>query len=52
MLAGSLVAPEETVPEVDSEEITRLESEGTIWWQVYEERAIEIGKRRELLPIE
>ena len=33
VLAGSLVAPDETVPEVDSEEITRLESECTIWWQ-------------------
>ena len=33
MPAGSLVAPDETVPEVDSEEITRLESECTIWWQ-------------------
>ena len=33
MRAGSLVAPDETVPEVDSEEITRLESECTIWWQ-------------------
>ena len=27
------MAPDETVPEVDSEEITRLESECTIWWQ-------------------